>query len=388
MTELPKLLQNIHDLLIQNADIAEIFNINDDENSIGSSFQQEVFNDINWSKVFKCFTETVVYLKEYALNDENENKHQENLSSTIYDLEIILKKDDSIDFFNKIKGNYRLLLLKTHVLLLMFAVTATITRDISKLMSNDLFLWYDSSKKSYFRGHADENFKLIPSICRSFDVARYGNELNYSTMYKLYKDAKLLTKYKNVFGCATIGDEFCAFMQHACSYSPFLDLTKNPIVALSFATSNRGNLNDYFKKKSAVYEFRFNEDVEKKSDFSKMKIYFVKHKLKYFSKFKKTYLFYCVPSVFNPAICLLTKQTNDRMKYQDGAFLFFQSCVIVNGHILMPYEVGKIIKYTISPDSKSYLNKVSIYQKIVERHRQYDYEHLMNPYLYFSEILE
>lgn len=52
----------------------------------------------------------------------------------------------------------------------------------------------------------------------------------------------------------------------------------------------------------------------------------------------------------------------------------------------MPYRIGKIIKYTISPNKKHILNKTDIYQKIISDYRKYDYEHLMDPYLYFSEI--
>lgn len=381
-----RLLEKIHDLLVKNPDIAEIFNVDDDKNSDASYFGHEIFGKINWQRVFACFKETVTYLMDYAYKNDDKNSFEIELNESIYDLQELLRNSND-SLCKQMTDNQHLLLFKTHILLLMFSVTATITKDISSLIAKDLCLNHSSSQKSYFRGHSDEKHKLIPTIFRSYDILKYGNEMNYLTLHELYKQPNLIEKYEKVFKHSIINDEFCAFMQHSCSYSPFLDLTRNHIIALSFATSNHGNLNEYFSKKSAVFEFKFNDDVLlTKSNISDMWVYFVKGRLRYFTEYKKEYLFYCVPSSFDPTICLLNKKTNDRMKYQDGAFLFFQSCVVVNGHVLMPYKIGKIIKYTINPNKKAIINKSSIYQEIVERHREFDFEHLMDPYLYFAEI--
>ena len=382
-----ELLKKAHDLLIGNLDIADIFNTDDDRKEDINFFNHTIFKEIDWAKVFNCFDTTINYLLEYAYKNDDINGYQMDMSAIIYDLreEIELKRD--VNLYRQMSDHDRLLLLKTHVLLLMFSVTATITKDVSRLVSNDLVLLKESSKESFFRGHSDEGFRLIPSIFRSYNASKYGEEMTYPTLYNLYNEANLLTKYGNVFNYSSINNEFCAFMQHSCSYSPFLDLTKNHIIALSFATSNHGNLNEYFRKKSAIFEFKFNENVlTDRFDISKMWVYFVKGRLRFFSIYKDEHLFYCVPNMFDPTICLLDEKTNDRMKYQDGAFLFFQSCIVVNGHVLMPYKIGKIIKYTISPSKKEFLNKACIYQKIVDQYRKYDYEHLMDPYLYFSEI--
>ena len=388
MDSLFDLLNKIHDLLIKNGNVAEIFNVEDDKNNDNSFFGHDIFYSIDWIRLFSCFVETVNYLIDYAYKNDDIDDYEIIFNETIYDLYELLIKDSraSVDV-QLFDDNQKLLLFKTHVLLLMFAVTATITKDISKLINSDLFLLRKAPEGTYYRGHSDEKYKLVPTICRSYDAVRFGREMTYSVLYELYKEPNLLVKYNNIFGLRLIDDEFCAFMQHSCSYSPFLDLTKNHIVALSFATSNHGNINEYFQKKSAVFEFKFNENVLiNKSNISDLGIYFTKTRLRFFSVFKGTYLFYCIPSTFDPIVCLLTNKTNDRMKYQDGAFLFFQSCVIVNGHILMPYRIGKIIKYTISPNKKHILNKTDIYQKIISDYRKYDYEHLMDPYLYFSEI--
>lgn len=387
MSDLLKYLTTIHDILINNEDVADIFNVDDDKNSDNSFHENAVFPLIDWEKCYSCLKSTVNYLIEYAYKNDDIDKSETELNEAIYDLHLLLENSKSSNIANHLAKEDRLLLLKTHVLLLMFSITATITKDISKLIDQNLSLLYKPTDNTFYRGHSDEKYKLIPTICRSYDTSKYGKEMTYSALYGLYRQANLINKYANVFGLNSIDEEFCSFMQHSCSYSPFLDLTKKHIVALSFATNNYGNINDYYQKKSAVLEFSFSDNIYTSTpSMSKIDIYFMKNRFKYFSTFKGQYLFYCVPSAFDPIIYLLTRQTNDRMKYQDGAFLYFQSCVVVNGHILMPYRIGKITKYTISPSKKYLLNKSDIYQKIVSEYRQYDFEHLMDPYLYFLEM--
>lgn len=387
MESFVSLLKNAHDLLIKNPDVIEIFNVDDDKNGDESFYGHEEYTKIDWQKLLNCFRETLKYLIDYAIKNDDSDDYQIDLSQTIYDLfEIVVESKGGFSLSQLNRGQ-KLMLFKTHTLLLMFSVTATITKDISKLIDRELNLNYESSKESYFRGHSDEKFKLIPSIFRSYEVSKYGQIFNRDTLYKLYTEPELISKYNSVFDFSEIDGEFCAFMQHACSYSPFLDLTKNHIVALSFATYNYGNLNDYFQKKATVYEFKFNRvELEKTPNLYSMWVYFSKNRLRYFTRYQNNPIYYCTPNNFDPKLCLLEAKTNDRMKYQNGSFLFFQSCVVVNGHILMPYKIGKIIKYTINGNKRSGFNKSTIYQTITNNYRYLDYSHLMNPYLYFSEI--
>lgn len=362
MERFVSLLNNAHNLLIKNPDVIEIFNVDDDKNSDESFYLHEEYAKIDWQKLLNCFRETLKYLIDYAIKNDDSDDYQIDLSQTIYDLfEIVVESKGGFSL-SQLNREQKLMLFKTHTLLLMFSVTATITKDISKLIDWELQLNYESSKESYFRGHSDEKFKLIPSIFRSYEVSKYGQIFNRETLYKLYTEAELIVKYNSVFDFSEIDGEFCAFMQHACSYSPFLDLTKNHIVALSFATYNYGNLNEYFQKKAAVYEFKFNRaELEKTPNLNSMWLYFSKNRLRYFTKYQNNPIYYCAPNNFDPKLSLFEAKTNDRMKYQNGSFLFFQSCVVVNGHILMPYKIGKIIKYTISGNKRSGFNKATIY---------------------------
>ena len=387
MDDFLSLLNKVHDLLVKNADVADIFNIDDDKKTDDAFFAHEAFHSIDWRRVSEAFVTTVNYLMDYAYKNDNVGRDGTGLAESVCSLHATLSNILLSDRLSSFTLNQKLLLLKTHVLLLMFSVSATITKDISSLIKDDLSLSKKPLEDVFYRGHSDEKFKLIPSIFRSFNSSKYGNKMTFPVLYDLYKETGLLTKYDNIFASKSVDGEFCAFMQHSCAYSPFLDLTKNHIIALSFATSNHGNLNDYSQKKSAIFEFRFNRAVLRdEPDLRGLWVYFSKDRLRYFSFYKTDFIFYFAPSYFDPVVCLLTNKTNDRMKYQDGAFLFFQSCVVVNGHILMPYRIGKIIKYTISPSKKIKLNKMDIYQEIVDNHRKYDDEHLMDPYLYFSEV--
>ena len=388
-------LRIIHDLLIKNDSVRDIFSVSDDAKTDKAFYSIEAYSSIEWDRVFTCFQSTVKYLVEYAYKNDDENEEEMTFCELIYEFyHYSLENDSHPSLVFEFNDGERLLLLKTQVLLLMFAVSASITKDVSKLIDpENLNLLRPSSDEVFYRGQSDESYKLIPSLFREYDTSRYGQVMDYSTLYKLYAVPSLTTKYQEVFGgLLNIDDDFCAFMQHSCAYSPFLDLTRKHVVALSFATHNEGNLNTYFKKKSAVFEFRFKKDVlSEYTDVSRTNVYFSNSKLSFFSVFQDSYLFYCVPQAFNPVVGILRNKTNDRMKYQDGAFLFFQQCVVVYGHILMPYAIGRIIKYTIKPyrgKSRIPLSKATIYQKIVKDYRKYDYEHLMNPYLYFSEVVK
>ena len=382
-----QLLNEAHDLLASNPDVIDIFRIEDDKRTLKEFEMLEAFHSISWVQVVEAFEKTLNYLIEFLDEIDLSNLLSDSINKLIIALKekmpLIKERIDDIDL------NIKLLILKTNVLFLMFSVTSTISKKVDSLISNDLSLKSRRESGVYYRGHEDEKYKLIPSIMRNYDISKYGQKMDINVLTQLYDLPNLTDKYESVFHKRNVDDEFCAFMQHSAAFSPFLDLTRNHLVALTFATSNHGNINDYFGKNSAVYEFCFNKKhIQNSVSLSSTLIIFIKNRLTFFSQYGTTYLFYCSPSLFNPKVCLIDNMSNDRMKYQDGAFLFFESCIVVNGHILMPFKIGKIVKYIIPPFNKAnpYLAKNAIYQTIVDNYRLYDYDHLMNPYLYFSEI--
>ena len=166
------MLNKIHDLLIKNGNVAEIFNIEDDKNNDDGFFSHDVFSSIDWTRLFSCFVETINYLIDYAYKNDDIDDYEINFNETIYDLYELLIKDRQTNIeAQRFENNQKLLLFKTHVLLLMFSVTATITKDISKLINSDLFLLRKAPEGTYYRGHSDEKYKLVPTISLPYFTA-------------------------------------------------------------------------------------------------------------------------------------------------------------------------------------------------------------------------
>ena len=194
-----------------------------------------------------------------------------------------------------------------------------------------------------------------------------------------------------------------SFIQHACSYSPFVDFTKSPIIAASFALSNVSKLNDFINHDACIICMKFgNEDKTKLiTDKSEARL-FIKNEMRLdiidsdtfvFGKnyeiaksngsIKKIcyYTFDELLSRLSPDYKILDIQTNDRMTYQKGLFICFYGCLCLR----------EFIAYELCPDlylTKIYIktgNKRSILEDIYKHYRQYDPEHLLDPYLYFNE---
>ena len=78
-------------------------------------------------------------------------------------------------------------------------------------------------------------------------------KINMNFFNKKYLTLKLKDKYYEMFGKDKIDYLFLSFMQHACSYSPFIDFTKSNIIGLSFALSNPNFFNDFTNKNSSLF---------------------------------------------------------------------------------------------------------------------------------------
>ena len=73
--------------------------------------------------------------------------------------------------------------------------------------------------------------------------------------------------------------------------------------------------------------------------------------------------------------------TNDRMVYQKGLFVAFTNCVSLKGRIFCELNQNlNFIQLSINPEIKDNIRK-----EIYEKYRDYDINHLMDPYLIFKE---
>ena len=242
-----------------------------------------------------------------------------------------------------------------------------------------------SSGHLFYRGHSDINYKLTPSMYR-----KLGKDLNINPKFvaEQYELGNLFNKYRKRICRKFIVDyELCSYMQHATSFSPLLDFTKDKRIGLSFATYPNGNLNDYNTKDASLIVFSVKR-IKQNIDIEQIDIDYHKDCLTIDSEIYGTPLISCTVKDFKFKFAVSTKATNDRMKYQKGIFLCFYNCVFANGIPLLPRSKGYFVTLKIKADSNTKpgeISKSDIYSKIIKHNPELDYSHLMNPYDYFCE---
>ena len=243
-----------------------------------------------------------------------------------------------------------------------------------------------NNEKLYFRGQSNYNWSLVPSCCRNLN---YNGAVIFETSHliKKYIDSKKTHKFKNVFEkdyCNNLY-EFLAFMQHSISYSPLIDFTERPEVALSFALYD--NSLDYFYNDAAFYIMRVNEGyILNENNINRI------------NNILKNYSFLSIDKgaslqsvITNPIwsnnylkcnggnMYVIDIKSNDRMKYQHGVFVLFDKFIMIDGKlVLTDYQISRFEKKLIRTNCKNYFMK-----KI--NGTQFEYRYLMNPYLYFGE---
>lgn len=253
----------------------------------------------------------------------------------------------------------------------------------------------------YFRGQSNFNWKMSPSVLRDLNKKIIFDDNYY---YKLLKDNDLEDKFNDLpvpFGEKRYRKY--AFMQHACSFSPFIDFTNDPVIATSFALSNSEHFNQFNNVDSAVICMKFN-DYDSKNiitdkiiarDFIVSLLKFEVINSDYFV-FGKTYIlknsiglakkicFYTFTDLLDamtPKYKIIDIPTNDRMIYQKGLFICFYDFLCLNDYIA--YELCSSLQ--LKKLKIAVADKRNILNSIYEKNRKYDPEHLMDPYLIFKE---
>ena len=207
--------------------------------------------------------------------------------------------------------------------------------------------------------------------------------------------------------------EKIAFFQHSTNYSPLLDFTTKRLVAVSFALSNSDKINAFNNNDSIVYgiEPKKKDDISNlitgvnvAEDFFNSKEFYIKEinsdSITFFKKYrlslvkktstgtftttKETIEFKTFGDIrknLTPQFKFIDIKTNDRMKYQQGLFLVFYECVSLRGRIYFELNPNfKLYKFTIKKEDKR-----KILESIYQNEREYDLNHLMNPYLFLTE---
>lgn len=242
----------------------------------------------------------------------------------------------------------------------------------------------------YFRGQSDFSYSLVPSIYRNLN---YNGTVDDKFLFDLYNKEGFVAKYNSIFSTIhNLNYQFVAFMQHAASFSPFIDFTNRLTIAEIFATepSNK-NKNNYSNTDASLFVFYPNVVKNDDVNFSKHNVQFFKNKLQLDSVIFGKKLLFCKLTDFLVEFQFFTNATNDRMRYQHGSFLYINKCVIANGRLFFPFSQGCFVKYriyakkNISKSKLSLVSKEDVYNQVCNLEPFHDEKHLMDPYLYFTE---
>lgn len=308
-------------------------------------------------------------IKQYIENREYNSKTK---------LYYLLKLAFVISFYKRLEKRYKNTL-----------ITIKNYDEINSFFSNGVF-----------RGQSNFEYRISPSVLRNNSGNIYLDDNYY---YKLLCDAELEIKFNYFIKRGNINRyQKYAFMQHSCSFSPLVDFTKDIFIATSFALSNASNVNCFRNEDSSVFILNnYNEKLDvivgKKEarEFIKDEFNLRIIDSKYF-KLGKTYDLeksdgsYYSLSCFTinglldeltPKIKVLDIPTNDRMLYQKGLFVCFYDCICLKDFVAYELDDSFVLIKVKIPKR----NKRSILKNIYKNKREFDPEHLMDPYLIFKE---
>lgn len=323
-----------------------------------------------WGKIIKNFTNVLNCLCLYIDEDDYLNNAESYINDGIFDLNEAIKTVslNDIEFDKKEK------ITKITLLLNLYACCVVPQGNPKYLLEDGTFKFSFKSNNVYFRGEDSYDYSLLPSIYRNEIFDEKGKTLNYSSfLFPFYHSRGLLQKYNNFQKYEEIDYSFCSLMQHAGCKSPLLDITKNSKIAVSFASDKNR------KHDGSLYVFSDIKEIDASENMKRLSIFAINKKLDYLTIIRRTRIIFCGLDKFDVEFKILTSQTNDRMKFQEGAFLYINKCIIVNKKLLLPISNKKIKKYRVT---STYKNK---YQDSAEP--RYQVRYLMDPYSYLKDDL-
>lgn len=380
-------------------DVAIEYITKKDKYDIASIFESYDSYTINELFTINEFNEGLIAgAKRNILNYARES------APNIYDLEVYIY-DDIID--TRAKQSRKTKLRLYYLLLIAFVNAFYQAVGVFREIEYDKFKPEELDSEGYYayRGQSNAEWRISPSMLRGLnkDIAVDDNYYFY-----LLKEDEKEERYNDLIKHrGTLDNKYYkyAFMQHAASFSPLIDLTGEFLIATSFALSNVSNANEFREHNSVVFQINipnssktiiknprearnflkneFEMKVISSSHFKLGKEYMLIKKVDVGDS-KVTIKYDSIIDFINaliPKYKVINIKTNDRMKYQDGSFICFYGCLCLKTYIC--YELCEGLKITkiIIPKNK----KRKILNDIYKNHREFDLEHLMDPYKYFNE---
>ena len=248
--------------------------------------------------------------------------------------------------------------------------------DFYKLMVNQKF--------DMFRGEADASWMLNSSIVRKLKVELDGKELVLNKQLL----TRVLSRYKQEHASKISSQHdyvrFLFYLQHSISLSPFIDITENVWVALSFALEKFQNPPSREEQgDAAIYAFNIydNRGTNKAVLNTQKKVQEVLDNLSIGINKMNV-------SKENVEAFILnirgSQYKNDRMMYQRGSFLLLNNYSINSDNVTMQKYSSKQIQIVKFILSKKVLG--SLYSDLRDKYPKYTINYLYDPYLAFKDI--
>lgn len=191
---------------------------------------------------------------------------------------------------------------------------------------------------TFFRGEKNTEYKLIPSLYRKLDKDMIFNSTSLEEQYKKFINADFDILKQIDF-------DFLSLMQHYGYSSPFIDFSKNPYIALKFAIGNEINNLDH---DVVIYKIKLLDESKLISDKKQINNLLKDYNATIIRDRKK--LDRKIINQLCPDTYFIDIQTNDRMRLQDGVFLFLNNFYIVqNEYIFTKLNDCSIINKYIIP---------------------------------------
>lgn len=273
------------------------------------------------------------------------------------------------------------------------------TIDVSNIKELYKFINENETPNIFYRGQSIFKWNLVPSLVRNLLNENCLIDLN--TIFNLYNEKNLFSSlidtynlsfpYKKIQKPNDINYEFLSWMQHAASFSPLIDFTKEFLFASSFALQSQNSF-EFNNEDSAIFLLEYHNSPQNNLSYindaiKQIKIITMDKKIVPGTRVKikklKEHLDFTNLKSIKETLSLkyevIDSPTNDRMKRQRGLFLFIYKCVFISGQ-LFPYTNPDTFIYKVKIDSEG----KKFLKKILKNNQYANLTCLLNPYLSFK----